>query len=142
MGQTPGRVLPQFVALAPETSALTLAQVNHVGDGETLVVMFGPDAALLDGSDPHAVAEALAQWIPDVEVLECASHDWVQDRLAGETWPMLRPGQLTGALSELHRPEGRLILAGSDYASGWMGLIDGAIESGMRAARLAGSLIS
>ena len=49
---------------------------------------------------------------------------------------MLRPGQLTGALAELQRPEGRIILAGSDYASGWRGFIDGAIESGLRAAHL------
>lgn len=47
---------------------------------------------------------------------------------------MLRPGQLTGVKTELQRPEGRLILAGSDYANGWYGFIDGAIESGITAA--------
>jgi hypothetical protein len=44
-------------------------------------------------------------------------------------------GQLTQALAELQRPEGRVALAGSDYANGWAGFIDGAIESGLRAAR-------
>ena len=125
-----------FVALAPSTSPLTLAQVDHVGDGETMVVLFGPDAAALDGNEREAVQAALRQWLPDVEVIEAASHDWVSDPLSGETWPMLRPGQLTGALAELQRPEGRIVLAGSDYASGWMGFIDGAIESGLRAAHL------
>jgi monoamine oxidase len=48
---------------------------------------------------------------------------------------MQRAGQLTGALAELQRPEGRVLLAGSDYADGWAGFIDGAIESGMRAGR-------
>jgi monoamine oxidase len=48
---------------------------------------------------------------------------------------MLRPGQLTGALAELQVPECRVRLAGSDYANGWAGFIDGAIESGKRAAR-------
>ena len=47
---------------------------------------------------------------------------------------MLRPGQLTGAIPELQRPEGRLLLAGADYANGWYGFIDGAIESGLSAA--------
>jgi monoamine oxidase len=129
-----------FVALAPGTAPLTLAQVDRVGDGETVVVLFGPDAAALDGNDAAAVQAALRQWLPDAEVVEAASHDWVIDPLAGETWPMLRPGQLTGALAELQRPEGRVVLAGSDYASGWMGFIDGAIESGLRAARLVGSM--
>ena len=125
-----------FVALAPSTAPITLAQVDHVGDGETIVVLFGPDAAALDGNEPEAVQTALRQWLPEVEVIDAASHDWVSDPLSGETWPMLRPGQLTGALAELQRPEGRIVLAGSDYASGWMGFIDGAIESGLRAAHL------
>ena len=50
---------------------------------------------------------------------------------------MYRPGQLTGALRALQEPERRVILAGSDVASGWNGFIDGAIESGFRAARTA-----
>ena len=125
-----------FVALAPSASPLTLAQVEHVGDGETLVVMFGSNASLLDGTDRQAAQDALAQWIPDVQVIATASHDWVADPLSRETWPMLRTHQLTGALEELQRPEGRVVLAGSDYANGWMGFIDGAIESGMRAARI------
>jgi monoamine oxidase len=129
-----------FVALAPGTAPLTLAQVDRVGDGETMVVLFGPDATALDGNDAEAVQVALRQWLPDVEVIEAASHDWVSDPLSGETWPMLRPGQLTGALAELQRPEGRVILAGSDYANGWMGFIDGAIESGLAAARFVASL--
>ena len=78
---------------------------------------------------------ALRAWLPDVEVLEVASHDWVADDLSGETWPMQRAGQLTESLVELQRPEGRVFLAGSDYANGWAGFIDGAIESGMRAGR-------
>jgi monoamine oxidase len=33
----------------------------------------------------------------------------------------------------MRRPEGRVLLAGSDLAAGWAGFIDGAIESGLRA---------
>jgi monoamine oxidase len=33
----------------------------------------------------------------------------------------------------MRRPEGNVILAGSDLASGWAGFIDGAIESGLQA---------
>ena len=48
---------------------------------------------------------------------------------------MQRAGELTASLAELQRPEGRVVLAGSDDANGWAGFIDGAIESGLAAAR-------
>ncbi|MGK5115052.1 flavin monoamine oxidase family protein [Geodermatophilus sp. CPCC 205506] len=130
-----------FVALAPGSAPLTLCQVESVEDGTTVVVAFGADSRRLDGTDRAAVERALRGWLPDVEVLEVACHDWVADPFSGETWPMQRVGQLTGALAELQRPEGRVALAGADYASGWAGFIDGAIESGMRAARHVHDLI-
>ena len=48
---------------------------------------------------------------------------------------MHRPGYLSGALSEFHSGDGRLRFAGADYAYGWGGFIDGAIESGLIEAR-------
>jgi monoamine oxidase len=33
----------------------------------------------------------------------------------------------------MRRPEGPVLLAGSDLAAGWSGFIDGAIETGIRA---------
>jgi monoamine oxidase len=127
--------LPPFVALAPGSAPFTLCQVEYVQDGTTTVVAFGSDSTRIDGTDRAAVEQALRSWLPDVEVIDVACHDWVADPLAGETWPMQRAGQLTGALAELQRPEGRIALAGADYANGWAGFIDGAIESGMRTAR-------
>lgn len=124
-----------FVALAPGSSPLTLCQVEYVEAGTTTVVAFGPDSSRIDAADRAAVERALRGWLPDAEVIDVACHDWVADPLSGETWPMQRAGQLTGALAELQRPEGRVVIAGSDYANGWAGFVDGAIESGMRAAR-------
>ena len=37
----------------------------------------------------------------------------------------------------MRRVDGPVVLAGSDLANGWAGFIDGAIESGLRAGRLA-----
>ena len=51
------------------------------------------------------------------------------------TWGMLSPNQLTGCLEQAHQPRGRVFLAGSDLALGCAGFIDGAIESGVEAAR-------
>ena len=131
-----------FVALAPGSAPLTLCQVEYAENGETVVVAFGSVSERLNGNDPAAVPEALRSWLPDVEVLEVASHDWVADEFAGETWPMQRAGQLTESLAELQRPEGAVFLAGSDYANGWAGFIDGAIESGMQSARDVHHLLS
>jgi monoamine oxidase len=33
----------------------------------------------------------------------------------------------------MQRPEGNILLAGSDLANGWAGFMDGAIESGLKA---------
>lgn len=51
-------------------------------------------------------------------------------------------GYLTTSLPELQRPEGRIRLAGSDFANGWGGFIDGAIESGLDAARAVGQQLA
>jgi monoamine oxidase len=61
-------------------------------------------------------------------------HDWTSDEFSRQTWANLRPGQLT-AVPELQRPEGNIHLAGSDYATGWLGYIDGAIETAIVTSR-------
>jgi monoamine oxidase len=75
-----------------------------------------------------------------------------RDRLGGRTWSKADalPGrtlELGGAwvhwfqLPGLQAPEGRVVFAGSELANGWGGFIDGAIESGLRAARQAGAVL-
>jgi monoamine oxidase len=128
-----GRLAP-FAAIAPADRPLQLFQSEYEVDDDTIIVSLGRDATAMDFTDRAAVQELLRELLPDIEVVDVASHDWVADPYARETWGMLRPGQLTGAMPELQRPEGRLVLAGADYANGWYGFIDGAIESGLSAA--------
>ena len=128
-----GRLAP-FAAIAPADRPLQLLQKEYEVDDDTIIVSLGRDATAMDFTDRAAVEEIVRELIPDIEVVDVASHDWVADPYARETWGMLRPGQLTGAIPELQRPEGRLLLAGADYANGWYGFIDGAIESGLSAA--------
>ena len=71
----------------------------------------------------------------DVEVVATTGHDWLADEFSRGTWPVLRPNQTSRALRALQAPEGRIHFAGSETADGWNGFIDGAIESGLRAAR-------
>ncbi len=127
-----GEVEPFLVFGGPDLP-LTFAQTEYTVDGDTLLVAFGPEEARLAADDLDGIAKALAIWRPELEVVEVAGHNWVSDPFAAQTWPMLRPGQLR-MLRELQAPDGRVHLAGSDYATGWAGFIDGAIESGLRTA--------
>ena len=123
-----------FCALAPPPNPLTWLRNEHGGEPGTLVVGFGVERRF-DPLDRAAVQAAVRTLLPDATVEDCTGHDWVGDALAGETWPMLRPGQLTGALPHVLGMDGSVRLAGSYAAEGWMSFIDGAIESGMRTAR-------
>lgn len=125
----------KFIAFAPDAYPVTMMGYEYDVDGDTILLAFGPRASALDIHDPRAVEAAIRQWRPELEVVAVDAHDWSQDPLSGETWAMLRTGQLSTQMEELLRPEGAVQLAGSDYALGWIGHIDGAIESGRRAAR-------
>ena len=92
-------------------------------------------------ADAAAVQEQLQRLVPDAEVLGVASHNWVDDPLSGETWPMHATGFLSRHLPAMQQAHGRVLFAGSDIANGWGGFIDGAIESGMEAALTAAAIL-
>lgn len=129
-----GRVEP-FCAYGGRDEPLTFARTEYFEDETTLLVAFGPRVSRLDPTDRGGVAAALARYRPDLEVLDVTGHDWVEDAWSGATWPMQQPGQLTSYLAELQRSHDTVRFAGSDIANGWAGFIDGAIESGLTAAR-------
>lgn len=126
---------PHFVALGAADWPLNFFQSEYVANGLTYVIGFGPDANAITPVDAAAVQEVLRRLIPDATVTQSAGHNWVADPYAKETWPMHRPGYLTQYLPALQAPLGRVHLAGADIADGWGGFIDGAIESGLTAAR-------
>lgn len=129
-----GEIEP-FTAYAPADHPLVWTRCEYVAEGDTILVALGPDAGQLRPDDTAEVAAALRRWRPDLDVVDVTGHDWVTDGFTHETWPMQRPDQLTSYLRDLQTPDGVVHLAGSDYASGWAGFIDGAIESGIRVAR-------
>ena len=90
---------------------------------------FGPRSGQIDLTDPGAVEHELRKWLPGVEVLAVDSHDWTADPLSRQTWPMLRPNQLDAVQTAAADTCRAIRLVGSDYARGWAGFIDGAIES-------------
>lgn len=127
--------LEPFMAMAPGVHPLIFCRFDRFVEGDTVVQAFGPDAAALDPTDGGAVQAALRQWIPDVAVRDVAAHDWVRDPFARQTWAMLYPGQLSELMPGVQEPDGRLHLVGADYARGWAGYFDGAVESALVAAR-------
>jgi pseudooxynicotine dehydrogenase len=102
-------------------------------DGSQQLIGFGRDAAVCRVEDPDWVQRSMNELLPDYEVLEATAHDWLADEFARGTWAIHRPGWYEHHHAAMRRPEGRLLLAGSDLANGWSGFIDGAIESGLRA---------
>lgn len=130
-----GEVKP-FGALAADIdSAFTFLLYEYAIDGDSLVVAFGPESGRLDATNPRAVEAELRKWRPEIEVVAVDSHDWTDDPLSRQTWPMLRPNQLNAVLSAAGGTDRAVRLLGSDYARGWAGFIDGAIESGLAGAR-------
>jgi monoamine oxidase len=63
-----------------------------------------------------------------------ASHAWYDDRYANGAFAMFEPGQLTTLQPDILRPEGRIQFAG-EHCSLYHAWIQGALESGLRAAR-------
>lgn len=101
-----------------------------------MMVGFNASPDLLDVNDDEEIQKAVHLFQPGAELIESFSYDWNMDPYSKGTWCMYPPGMLTGALEELQRPEGNIYFAGADIANGWRGFIDGAIESGARAAHL------
>lgn len=128
-------ILDPFDALAPGSYPLNSVHLDRYVEGDSIVVGFGPSVARLDPNDKAAVEKALQYWIPDIEVVESTGHDWVNDEFSLETWPMLKPSQLTTYHKEWNTPENTVFLGGSTYANGWAGFIDGAIENGLTVGR-------
>jgi monoamine oxidase len=130
-----GRHDPMLAVAAPSASPLTLIQAEYWDDDATVFVGFGLEDGTLDTADVAAVQVALRTWLPDAHVEAVAGHRWAIDPLAKGTWSMYAPNQLTRYLREAREVRGRVLLTGSDLADGWVGFVDGAIESGYRAAR-------
>jgi monoamine oxidase len=111
-------------------------------DGTQLLIGFGMDQAECLTADSDWVQEQLDSILPGYELVAAGAHDWLADEFTRGTWAIHRPGWYEHYHAEMRRPEGRLLLAGSDLANGWSGFIDGAIESGLQAGARAAAISS
>jgi pseudooxynicotine oxidase len=121
--------------LAPSHKSLNYLVTEDVADGQTHLVGFGPSRDLLNVNDIDSVQRAVRLFIPDAKVLKTYGYEWVLDPYSKGTWCTLRPGMWSRYLRELQQPRGRVIFASADWANGWRGFIDGAIEQGLEAGK-------
>ncbi|KAB8231165.1 flavin monoamine oxidase family protein [Aspergillus alliaceus] len=130
-----GEVEP-FSILAPVgESPINAARTEKRYDGDTLILCMCADANSIDPKDRSSVQKELRRFIPDIEVVDTACHDWVEDEFSKGAWMMHRPGTFTNAGPEIRKPHGNIRFAGSDLSAIQPGSIEGALASGAVAAR-------
>ncbi|KAI6764090.1 hypothetical protein HG530_007879 [Fusarium avenaceum] len=89
----------------------------------------------------HVIEEFNRTFKPTSSVQAYLVHDWAKDPYSKGLWSCWAAGSMSKYLPELQKPHGRVAFASSDWANGWRGFIDGAIESGKRAARDAKGIV-
>lgn len=122
-------------ALCDDPNPLTVVQTIVNNDQIGTVLSLTPARRkLIDINDADEVEKHVRRLIPDAKVIGLSGYDWPNDPYAQQAWGAYRVGQMSLA-QEMAVPEGRFIFAGASTAGGMHEHIDGAVESGLRAAR-------
>ncbi|MCP3822755.1 FAD-dependent oxidoreductase [Streptomyces sp. A3M-1-3] len=131
--------VPAAVAQAPEGSPiLMIVPQAQTAEGRLAVAFTGPS---LDVSSAWKVQEAVQQLLPGSTLVRYRAMEWHKEKYTAGGWGLRRPNQLLQLFPGIEEPHGRLVFAGADIAQGWHGaFIEGAIESGLRAATQAAAL--
>jgi len=124
--------VPRMAAFAGESEPFSMILTDEAGGEGGTLVAFGTDPDAVDVHDARAVERVVRRFLPDVTVTDTVAYDWTLDPYSLGTWCVLRPGQMSESLAKLREPAGRVYFAGGDFALGFRGFIDGAIESGVR----------
>lgn len=132
----------KVACLAPSHNPLNWLFTDGIEDGHTHLIGFGPDPKLLDVNDTESVQKAVRLFIPDAKVIRTFGYQWTLDPYSKGTWCTLRPGMWSKYLRDLQQARGRLIFSSADWANGWRGFIDGAIEQGLEAGRRVRALLA
>lgn len=111
---------------------LALIPYARLTNGDQLMVA-GNGRGLNLGSRA-ALEAAVRRVLPEASVVEMRVQDWATDRYSLGGWTMRKPGQLLRQLPYVQQPHGRVAFATADIANGWNAAIEGAVESGFRAA--------
>jgi hypothetical protein len=128
------RALRSWSAIAPSNKLVYAFGDGTTPAGNTHIVAFGADVnPLHPEEDIGATKEAFTELTP-MDIQRVVFHNWSKDPYAKGAWCMYQPGFGTTYLDALRTRQGNVLFANSDWAMGWRGFIDGAIEEGSRAA--------
>jgi monoamine oxidase len=96
--------------------------------GRTLTGMNADDALTLG-------AGLVAKTFPEIRTAleKGRAFRWALDPWSRGAFAVFHPGQMTSMMPDVSRPERRIHFAG-EHTSGWMGWMEGALQSGERAA--------
>ncbi|KAF7177461.1 hypothetical protein CNMCM7691_005714 [Aspergillus felis] len=130
-----GEIEPFSLVSPPGKHPINAARFEKHHNGDTLIMCMCADAAAIDPADLHAVQAALRKFLPDIEVVDTACHDWVADEFSKGGWMMHRPGTLTTGPPLFRKAHGNIYFAAADVATWGIGSIEGAMASGALAAR-------
>ncbi|EKJ72497.1 hypothetical protein FPSE_07378 [Fusarium pseudograminearum CS3096] len=108
---------------------------SHEATKGTFVVLGAKSGSVTDIKDADRLVDDFKRNIrPGADVQAYLIHDWAADPYSKGAWSCWAPLAMTTYLPELQKPHGRILFASADWANGWRGFIDGALESGKRAA--------
>jgi monoamine oxidase len=128
-------------------SPFCFAFSDHNGTGPsnpagTFCIGFGYNDRLGDPTDHKTIVGDFEKCVrPGADVDAYLTHDWMNDPYAKGVWSCWGPGAMTRDQQELQKAHGRVMFASADWADGWRGFIDGALESGLKAANDAAALV-
>ena len=109
--------------------------------GVLIAYAAGSNSAYFEPKSTPGRARAAGRWIGDVfpgsarSVIEDASVSWPVEPYSGGAWMAPRPGQVVPYRDALRQPAGRIHLAGEHTDDLYPGYMEGAVRSGLRAAR-------
>ncbi|NMO02246.1 FAD-dependent oxidoreductase [Gordonia sp. TBRC 11910] len=126
------------IADADSSNGAFIAFTQHdLGDDGQVIVGFfidHPDRPSF-GTDFAGVEQFIQTLYPGAELVAFDLHRWVTDEWSGNGgYVAFQPGRISQTHSELGRPEGKLFFATSDIATSFNGWIEGAVDSGKKAA--------
>ena len=109
----------------------------------THIVGFGASSVPLHAEDSiEKTKAAVLHMRKDIQIERILFHNWVRDPYSQGSWCTYRPQFATKYLSALQENHGRVYFASADWADGWRGFIDGAIEQGARVAQKIGDALA
>ncbi|MGW4112351.1 flavin monoamine oxidase family protein [Actinosynnema sp. NPDC004786] len=114
---------------------------GDLANGDQLAVAFSVDPTL-PLNDRAALEARLNTVLPGARVRDFRTTAWHREQFTRGGWALRRPNQLTTIVRGLQQAHGRVTFAGGDIAVGYHGFVEGALETGSRAASQVADLLS